>query len=108
VQDSHNVDNTRNLPDGHAWQQPSQVQEGNVVNGHQEQGNMSIDNEHKECEWSLEVGHINISEIDSINEFLRDLGLSLNDPDVWIGDAGATTAYFKSAVNHRMQQCKTI
>jgi hypothetical protein len=56
------------------------------------------------CEWSLAVGHINMPEIDTINESLKDLGLSLNDPDIWIEDAGATThntAYLKNAVNHR-------
>jgi hypothetical protein len=84
VQDGHNMGDTRNLPDGHAWQQPSQAQEGNnVVNRQQERGNMSIDNVHKECEWSLVVGQINTSEI-----VTSDLGLSLNDPDVWIGDTG--------------------
>jgi Zinc knuckle len=58
VQDSHNMVDPRSLPDGHTWQQPTQAQEGNiVVNGQQERGNMSIDNEHKECEWSLMVGH---------------------------------------------------
>jgi hypothetical protein len=34
----------------------------------------------------------------------EDLGLSLNDPDIWIGDTGAmthNTAYLKNAVNHR-------
>jgi hypothetical protein len=67
---------------------------------------MSIDNENKECGWSLAVGHINMAEIDTINESLKDLGLSLNDPDVWIGDTGAmthNTAYLKNAVNHRAE-----
>jgi hypothetical protein len=69
VQDGHNMVDPRNLPDRHAWQQTTQAQEGNnVVNGQQERGNMSIDNEHKECEWSLAVGHINTSEIDTINK----------------------------------------
>jgi hypothetical protein len=34
---------------------------------------------------------INTLEIDTINKWLKDLGLSLNDPDVWISDTGATT-----------------
>jgi hypothetical protein len=66
---------------------------------------MSIDNENKECEWSLAVRHFNTSEIDTIDESLKDLGLSLNDPDVWIRDTRAmthNTAYLKNAVNHRV------
>jgi hypothetical protein len=75
----------------------------NGANGQLEHGNMSI-NKNKECEWLLVVRHINTVELDTINESLKDLGLSLNDPDVWIGDTRATThntAYIKNAVNHR-------
>jgi hypothetical protein len=35
---------------------------------------------------------------------LKNVGLSLNDPDVWIGDTGATThttAYINNTVNHQ-------
>jgi hypothetical protein len=53
-------------------------------NGQHENGNMLIDNEVTEYELSLEVGHIYKGEIESINESLEDMGLSLNDPDVWI------------------------
>jgi hypothetical protein len=41
--------------------------------------------------------------LDTINESLQDLGLSLNNPDVWIGDTRVTahnTAYIKNSVNH--------
>jgi hypothetical protein len=95
------------MPDMSNWQQPGQVLDNNInngANGQLERGNMSIRNENKECEWSLAVGHINTAKLDTINESLKDLGLSLNDPDVWIGDTRATThntAYIKNAVHHR-------
>jgi hypothetical protein len=82
----------------------NQVRHQRIQATEQEHSNMSIDKENKECEWLLAVGHMDTIELDTINESLNDLGLSLNDPDVWIEDTGATThntAYIKNAVNHR-------
>jgi hypothetical protein len=53
----------------------------------QENGNVLIDYGEEEHEFSLTAGHINTDEIESINESLKDMGLTLNDPNVWIGDA---------------------
>jgi hypothetical protein len=105
-QEVNNVGPPGHMQDGSNWRRPGQVPENtsNGANGQQERRNMSIDNENKECEWSLAVGHMDTIELDTINESLKDLGLSLNDPDVWIGDTGATThntAYIKNTVNHR-------
>jgi hypothetical protein len=62
-----------------------------VINGLQENGNVSIDQEDREHEFSLKAGHINAEEIESINQSLKDMGLTLNDPNVWIADTGAMT-----------------
>jgi hypothetical protein len=45
-----------------------------------------------------------------ISELLRNMGLSLDDPDVWIGDTGATThttAYINDTVNHQNSRIET-
>jgi hypothetical protein len=91
-----------------------QVQNGNqqawnnmynqqVINRLQENGNVSIDHEDREHKLLLKVGHINAEEIESINQSLKDMGLTLNDPNVWIADTGATThttAYANNSINH--------
>jgi hypothetical protein len=77
------------------WNQP-------VMNQH-ENGNMSINNEDKEYELSFAVGPMNNNDIQSINDSLKGMGLSLNDPNVWIGDTGATThntVYACNSINH--------
>jgi hypothetical protein len=66
-------------------------------------GNMSIDNEDKEYELSFAVGPMNNDDIESINDSLTGMGLSLNDTSMWIGDMGATThntAYACNSINH--------
>jgi hypothetical protein len=55
------------------------------INGPHVNGNMSIDNAEEEHEFLLTVEHINKEKIKSINESLKDMGMTLNDPDVWIG-----------------------
>jgi hypothetical protein len=64
---------------------------------------MSIDDVEEEHELSLTVGNINKDEIESINKSLKDMGLTLNDPNIWIGDTGATTyntAYVINSINN--------
>jgi hypothetical protein len=77
------------------WNQP-------VINQH-ENGNMSINNEDKEYKLSFAAGPMNNDDLQSINDSLKGMGLLLNDPNVWIGDTGATThntAYVCNSVNH--------
>jgi hypothetical protein len=104
AQEGKNMVLLGHMPDMKIWQQPGQAPDNNVNNGanrHLECGNMSIDNENKECEWLLVVRQINTAKLDTINESLKDLGLSLNNPDVWIGDTRATTHNTAYIVNHR-------
>ena len=55
-------------------------------------------------EFSLAIGHLDSEDMQSVDASLKAMGLSLNDPSVWIGDTGATThntAYIVDTVNHR-------
>jgi hypothetical protein len=73
-QDVNNLGTPGHMPEINPWQGPSQVPEmnNNRTNKQIEQGHMSINSENKECEWSLPVGHINSTKIDTINELLKD------------------------------------
>jgi hypothetical protein len=58
AQDVNNMRPPGHMPDMNNWQQLSQASDNNNnngANGQLKQGNMSIDNENKECEWSLVV-----------------------------------------------------
>jgi hypothetical protein len=55
------------------------------------------------CELSLTAGHMCDDEMKDVDSLLKTIGLSLSDPNVWIGDTGATmhnTAYVVDIVNH--------
>jgi hypothetical protein len=61
---------------------------------------MAIDNEDREYELLFTVGPMNTEDIEYL---LKSMGLSLNDPSMWIGDTGATThntAYVCNSINH--------
>jgi hypothetical protein len=75
-----------------------------------ENGQVSVDlrgnDEESEStfEFSLAIGHLDTEDMKSVDASLKAMGLSLNDPSVWIGDTGATThntAYIENTVNHR-------
>jgi hypothetical protein len=71
-----------------------------------ESGNVSVDQHgmDSDCELSMVIGQLDSDDIQSVDESLRAMGLSINDPDVWIGDTGATThntAYSDCSTNHR-------
>jgi hypothetical protein len=54
-------------------------------------------------ELSMAVGQLDSEDLRSLDVLLKAMGLSLNDPSVWIGDTGATThntAYIVDTVNH--------
>jgi hypothetical protein len=73
------------------------------INRLEENRNMSINYEEKEHKFWLKAGHVNTEEIESVNQSLKDMGLTLNDPNVWIADTGATThttAYANNSINH--------
>jgi hypothetical protein len=55
-------------PPGHMPEVPENGNNG--TNGQLEQGNMSIDNKNKECEWLLAVGHVDTVKLNTINELL--------------------------------------
>jgi hypothetical protein len=68
--------------------------------------NMSInqDSEDDTCELLLVMGCMKEDDVKSLDKSLREMGLSLSNPDVWIGDTGATmhnTSCKKNTVNHR-------
>jgi hypothetical protein len=55
-------------------------------------------------EFSLAIGHLDTEDMQSVDASFKAMGLSLNDPSVWIGDTRATThntAYIVDTVNHR-------
>jgi hypothetical protein len=55
-------------------------------------------------EFLLAIGQLDVEDMRSVDVSLKAMGLSLNDPSVWIGDTGATThntAYIVDMVNHR-------
>jgi hypothetical protein len=50
------------------------------------------------------IRQLDSDDIQSVDASLRAMGLSINDPNVWIGDTGATmhnTAYIECSTNHR-------
>jgi hypothetical protein len=73
-----------------------------------EGGNMSIDQDTR-SEGELSLAHMDDEEIKSINESLKGMGLQLLDPNVWIGDTGATThntAFIENTINHQAAHAK--
>jgi hypothetical protein len=71
-------------------------------------GNMSIDQDTR-SEGELSLAHMDDEEIKTINESLKGMGLQLSDPNVWIGDTGATmhnTAFIENTINHRAAHAK--
>jgi hypothetical protein len=67
----------------------------------QESGNMSLDNGCKN-EMSFSA-NIKSEDVESIQASLKDTGLSLSDPNVWIGDTGETAhtmGYMENMCNH--------
>jgi Zinc knuckle len=71
-----------------------------------ETGNVSVDHHgvDSHCELSMVIGHLNSEDMQSVDALLRTMGLSIDDPNVWIGDTGATThntAYIECSTNHR-------
>jgi Zinc knuckle len=71
-----------------------------------ESGNVSVNQHERDTssELSMAVGHLDSEDLRSLDVSLKAMGLSLNDPSVWIGDTGATThntAYIVDTVNHR-------
>jgi hypothetical protein len=57
----------------------------------------------KNTSFLFAVGPMNNDDLQSINDSLKGMGLTLNDLNVWIGDTGATThntAYICNSVNH--------
>jgi Zinc knuckle len=78
--------------------------------GGHKSGAMSIDNDQDEySELSLVSRQIDPDDILSIAASLKESGLSLLDPNVWIGDTGATTrntTCIKNTTNHRTANAK--
>jgi Zinc knuckle len=73
--------------------------------GVHESGNMYINQDSEEdlCELSLVMGYMQDKDMKSIDELLKEMGLNLSNPDVWIGDTGATThntSCKKNTINH--------
>ena len=85
------------------WKGQTRPVEQQAGKAAKEQGNMMMD-EGNESDNEFSLVKMNESDIETVNRSLKSMGLSLSDPNVWIGDTGATThntAFIEKTVNHR-------
>ena len=89
------------------WRPPVKKVEVLATNGVTgvESGSVAMDGDGDSgSELSLAMKNLDQGELESMDASLRAMGLNLSNPDVWIGDTGATThntAYIEGAVNLR-------
>jgi Zinc knuckle len=70
-----------------------------------ESGKVSVDQHgiDSDCELSMVIGQLDSEDMQSVDASLRAMGLTIDDPNVWIGDTGAmthNTANIECSTNH--------